>query len=297
MPRSAFISIYTYPHTKQIVEKPPKPPSSTRPLHYPRNMKNPTRGLGRFLWNIAGPERTERNNRFLAAGLALEAGMVNSVGFLAVQIYTSHMTGLTATLADQLVLGDYVIAGIAALGIVCFICGAATSTIIVEWATRRHMKSRYALVFVAEALTTLLVGLLAQEFTDHQLFWPIVAVLCWTMGIQNAIMTGITHGLIRTTHVTGMVTDFAMELGRLVYRNRPDDPDPVRADKYRIKLHLTIWGCFFVGGVIGAALSLWIGFYTVMPAAALLLILALVPVWTDLRLWHSDHHAFDLRAR
>ena len=71
----------------------------------------------------------------------------------------------------------------------------------------------------------------------------------------------------------------------------------MRADKYRIKLHLTIWGCFFVGGVIGAALSLWIGFYTVMPAAALLLILALVPVWTDLRLWHSDHHAFDLRAR
>ena len=58
-----------------------------------------------YLLTVAGPVRTPHHNVQLAALLALNAGVLNSVGFVAVSVYTSHMTGLTASVADQLVLG------------------------------------------------------------------------------------------------------------------------------------------------------------------------------------------------
>lgn len=250
--------------------------------------------IWRRLRNIAGPNRTERNNRALATGLAFTAGMVNSVGFVAIAIYTSHMTGLTAMLADQLVFGDYWLAFLAALAIVSFVCGAICCAIVFNFARRRRLKSRYAVVLVLEALATLLVGLLAQELADAQIVWPIIAVLGWTMGLQNAIITKITNAQIRTTHVTGMVTDIGIELGKAIYLKRADDPDPVRADFAKLGLHTQIVSVFFAGGLVGAWLSTIIGFYTVIPAAAILLILALIPVLEDFNIYTHDHHAYDL---
>lgn len=250
--------------------------------------------LWRRLRNIAGPIRTERNNRALACFLAFTAGMVNSVGFLAVAIYTSHMTGLSSSLADQLVLGNYRLAGLAALGIFSFISGAAICAIVFNWARRRRLKSRFAIVLVVEALAALFIGLLAEEFAAQGISWPIVAVLCWTMGLQNAIITKITDAQIRTTHVTGMVTDIGIEIGKALYIRHKDDPDPVRPNLGRLGLHAHIVGSFFFGGLIGAFLARFIGFYTVMPAAAILLTLALIPVLEDLNIYKHNHHAYDL---
>jgi len=38
-------------------------------------------------------------------------------------------------------------------------------------------------------------------------------LLCFIMGLQNAVITKISHAEIRTTHVTGLVTDVGIELG------------------------------------------------------------------------------------
>ncbi|MDP2165062.1 MAG: DUF1275 family protein [Hydrogenophaga sp.] len=43
--------------------------------------------------------------------LALVAGAANAVGFLAVGQYTSHMTGILSSVADNLVHGQLVLAG------------------------------------------------------------------------------------------------------------------------------------------------------------------------------------------
>lgn len=233
------------------------------------------------LRTIAGSVRTRENNRDLAIGLAFTAGMLNSVGFLAVSLYTSHMTGLTATLADQLVLGDYFVAFLAAMGIGSFITGAVMCSLLFNWARRRHIPSRFAIILVVEALAMLLVGLLAQTVTDWGVGWAIVAVLCWTMGLQNAVITKITGSTIRTTHITGMVTDVGIELGKLLYRTKPGDPDPVVAKTAQMKLHIAIIAAFFFGGVGGAITALAIGYYTVIPAAMILLVLASFPIAED----------------
>lgn len=239
--------------------------------------------FSRRLRTAAGAERTDRNNRYLAAGLAFTAGMVNSVGFLAIALYTSHMTGLAATVADTMVLGQFRIAGLAALGIFSFIVGSMVCALIFNWARRRQLQSRFALVLFVEAGATLLIGLLAEGSARLGMDWLIMAVLCWTMGLQNALITKISHAQIRTTHITGMVTDIGIEVGKWVYRNPKDDPDPVRPNFARLGTHIALVAAFFGGGVVGALLGQVIGFLTVLPAAAILFLLSIFPIIEDIK--------------
>mgnify|MGYP006215961311 CR=1 FL=1 len=112
------------------------------------------------LQQLAARDRTRQRNRQLGALLAFMAGAINAGGFLAVQRYTSHMTGVVSSIADDLVLGHglLVLAGLGAL--LAFVAGAATTAILINWARRRGLQGEYALSLALEALLLLLFGLL-----------------------------------------------------------------------------------------------------------------------------------------
>jgi uncharacterized membrane protein YoaK (UPF0700 family) len=64
-------------------------------------------------------------------------------------------------------------------------------------------------------------------------------MLCFIMGLQNATVTKISGARIRTTHVTGIVTNMGIELGKLLYWNRGPARSqmlPVRADRPKLRL-------------------------------------------------------------
>ena len=52
-------------------------------------------------------QRTQQANVRLGLTLAFVAGATNAGGFLAVGQYTSHMTGVISSVADQMVLGHW----------------------------------------------------------------------------------------------------------------------------------------------------------------------------------------------
>lgn len=241
--------------------------------------------LWRRVREVAGPERTPDRNFHLANLLALHAGVLNSVGFVATATYTSHMTGLTAIVADHLVLGDFRLVGLGLLAIASFVAGAASCALVFNWGRRRGLRSKYASVLVLESSMVLLFGLLADRVTWEHRTWLFIPVLCYTMGLQNAIVTKASDAQIRTTHVTGMVTDIGIELGKLLYRPSRADLAPVVANIGRLKHHLSIVGLFFAGGVLGAFGYLTVGFYALIPAALWLLVLALPPLVADFRDW------------
>ncbi len=118
--------------------------------------------------------------------------MLNSVGFVAVAFYTSHMTGVGAQVADHLVLGDYYLVGIGLLSIASFVTGAMACAVIFNWGRRRGLRSRYANVLLVEGTLMLVFGLLAEELTVSWRELVFVPVLCFTMGLQNAIITKIS---------------------------------------------------------------------------------------------------------
>ncbi|QJW83733.1 DUF1275 domain-containing protein [Ramlibacter terrae] len=238
-----------------------------------------------FIRGWTDVDRTTRANVRLGAFLALVAGATNAGGFLAVGQYTSHMTGLLSAVADQLVLGHVAVAVAAAGAILAFVGGAMTTAVLVNWGLRRGLASAYGLPLLLEAAALLVFGVFGASIgLFAPLFVPLtVVLLCFIMGLQNAVITKISRAEIRTTHVTGLVTDIGIELGKLLYINPKGHPQPVLANRQRLRIHGLLVACFFTGAVAGALGFKHAGFVSTVPLAIGLCLVTLRPVARDLR--------------
>lgn len=231
-----------------------------------------------YLRTLTAPERTRRSNLHLGLSLAFVAGATNAGGFLAVKEYTSHMTGVVSSMADDLALGRFSLVFDWMTSLMAFVLGAATSAILINWARRRRSRHEYSLPLLIEAMLLLAFGVLGA--TNHVIGTSMlvtVALLCFVMGLQNAMITKVSNAEIRTTHVTGLVTDIGIELGKILYYNRsehsPEKP-LVRANQDKLKVHLMLVLSFFVGGVIGALGFNHVGYVSTVPLAIVLALLA-----------------------
>ena len=210
----------------------------------------------RHLLLLTGQHRTPRMNWLLGALLAFNAGAINAGGFLIVHMYTSHMTGFVAMFVDSLVMGQMTLLLAAVGALLFFICGAATTGLLVHGARRQQLRSEYALPLALEALLMLVFGLIggliAQRPTPFAI--PlIVPLLAYIMGLQNALMSKASSSLIRTTHMTGVITDLGMELGKMLYWNRATVPGRrVQANRSKLQLLGSLLGMFVLGGLYGA---------------------------------------------
>lgn len=173
-----------------------------------------------------------------AAALAGVAGFTNSVmlGFFHAPV--SHMTGSVSRLATDSALGQRADAFLAALIIGGFLLGAILSGFIVGgW--KRMPSRRYGVGLMLEG------GLLALAtcllYYRERLALPIVALAC---GLQNALTTSYCGLLIRTTHVTGMVTDIGMMLGHWL-RHR-------QVEGWKLRFLCSLVASFGVGSWLGA---------------------------------------------
>ena len=228
-------------------------------------------------------QRTPQTDLKLGSVLAFVAGAANAGGFLAVGQYTSHMTGILSSVTDHLVLGELTLA-LASLGaVLAFLLGAMTTAGLVNWGMRRELRSAYGLPLILEAAALLVFGLFGAAIGFMTpIFLPLtVVLLCFIMGLQNAVITKISHATIRTTHVTGLVTDLGIELGKLVYVNRQPGAAPVRADRHRLRVHAQLITCFFLGGFAGALGFKHLGFVSTVPLALMLLLLVTRTVLDD----------------
>lgn len=237
-----------------------------------------------YLRALTSPHRTDIGNRRLGRSLAFVAGAVNAGGFFAVGQYTSHMSGIVSALADDTALGrtSLVLAGLASLA--AFFLGAATSAILINWGRRRGSHSRYALPLLLEAALLLAFGLAGARLAAQGHIEATVALLCFVMGLQNAIVTKVSRAEIRTTHVTGLVTDIGIELGKLFYWNSgATGADKVVADHARLRLLGSLLAMFLAGGLAGAFGFQHLGFIATVPLALALLSMAVVPLIDDWR--------------
>ena len=234
---------------------------------------------------LVGRHRSVRANRQLGWTLAFVAGAINAGGFLAVHQYTSHVTGTVSSLADNLALGhlDLVVDGI--VGVLSFLMGAMSCALMVNFARRRQLSSEFALPLMFEALLILCFGLMGSRLSEFEgLLVPFtVVLLCFIMGLQNALVTKLSNSVIRTTHMTGIVTDLGIELGKALYWNRREGEPPVRASAERITVLGGLLLAFTGGGVIGAYGFKFVGYASTVPLAVLLAALAVVPTWDDFR--------------
>ncbi len=238
---------------------------------------------------LVGKRRTTESNKALGRHLAFIAGAINAGGFMVVQQYTSHMTGILSLAVDSIALNHWLSAVSMIFYILFFICGAATTAIMVLYARTFHMYSQYALPLAFEALLLIMFGITNSKYMPqmHLDTFYIIALLCYLMGLQNAVITKLSDTAIRTTHITGMVTDIGIEIGKLLFFCKKGSAKHTKSNKDKISLHLSIVLSFLIGGVSGAYGFKYIGFVSVLPLAGYLLFISYMPIRKDFIVWKN----------
>jgi len=211
-----------------------------------------------------GATRSDRQNRFVAGYLAAVAGFVNSCGFLIIGSFTSPVTGNVGRFADDLALGKSDAALLAAVLVLAFFIGAFIASIALESRVLSRQTHVYGVLLLIEA--ALLVG-----FTElHRWGAPATpraqdaaaVLLCAAMGMQNSLVTRLSGAVVRTTHLTGVVTDLGIETARWFWYERGRlglgkrilvlDHPAERPHRPKIALLATIFVAFVFGGALGA---------------------------------------------
>lgn len=214
----------------------------------------------RKLGRVVQDHFTKKGPPWVLAGgffLAGIAGAVNAVGLMDVTHQgLTHVTGPLSHVATDF-LGGTPVQGLTALRmVVAFFLGAVLSGLIIRDAVLHHSR-RYG---VALMLESLLLFAAAWGFGADGLWANMAAAAA--AGLQNGLATSFSGAVVRTSHMTGVVTDLGINLGHAL-RNFE------RFDRHRFILHTMLFSGFLSGGVAAAALYARLQHLTLLfPAAA-----------------------------
>lgn len=200
----------------------------------------------------------------LALSLAWVAGYVNAAAVLTCGVVTSHVTGHASMLGLDAARRSWVDVGLMAALIAAFFAGAAISGFALELGRLRGWASIYVLPASIELvlLAAFAVGVRLHDPSATEVgggLWWMATTAALAMGVQNATITRISNGIVRTTHLTGIVTDLGHESAQLAVarRLRARGPDahagePLRTSGRRLLLLLLLVVAFVFGSACGA---------------------------------------------
>ncbi len=203
-----------------------------------------------------GQKRSFKHNMRLAILLCLNAGFVNAAGFLAFSVLTTNVTGHAALLAVDIATRNIRSTRMVALWLILFLAGAFISSFYIS-KVGRNKSFAYTVPIVFIILVLLFVAIFGYAYNNSLPETEYFAgSLLFSMGVQNAMVSMISGSVVRTTHLTGMITDLGIDLSEAVHSVNAINP----VVKRRIMLRLTIIISFLLGGVIGGFLFLKIKF-------------------------------------
>src|SRR5262249_37772568 len=154
-----------------------------------------------------GPSRSVVQNAILAAYLAFVGGFVNSAGFLLIGSFTSHVTGNVGRLANDLAAHDPKAAAGAGTMIAAFFAGAVLASMILESDALGRVAFAYGTALALEAVLLATFMLVFAGLAGGHLLRDLEAcLLCAAMGMQNSLVTRLSGAVVRTTHLTGVLT-------------------------------------------------------------------------------------------
>lgn len=197
-----------------------------------------------------GHKRTFKHNVRLAVLLCFTAGSVNAIGLLSLGVFTTNITGYAGTLAMDVASGQWQAAAIAAAFLLLFLLGAIFSSLYISLMGRRRQFAYTVPLFVelSVLLTVALLGSMTEGKMEVTAY--LAGALLFAMGLQNALVSMISGAVVRTTHLTGMVTDFGIAISEFI-KSRFVADERLRQ---RLFMQANIIFFFLVGGILGAIL-------------------------------------------
>lgn len=170
--------------------------------------------------------------------LAVTAGSINAVGFLGQHHQAlSHMSGTVTVLGIGLGQTHYDVALHALAILLAFFFGCVISGAIIRQGSLR-LGRRYGVALSLESAALFLAVYFLRRGANTGDY--LAALAC---GLQNAMVTTYSGSTMRTTHITGMVTDLGIACGHLLRGTE--------VDWFRFRIYGVLFLGFFAGGLIG----------------------------------------------
>lgn len=156
--------------------------------------------------------RTLGDNIKLGVLTAFTAGMVNVASFLIFLSFSSNVTGYFAIFAAEIVRGNFHQVFVVLGWILLFFFGSFTSNMIVIHFNGKHKYLAHSLPLVLEIVCLLTVGFYGQFFYHETLKETelLLSIMLFAMGLQNGLTASISNFAVKTTHLTGAVTDLGI---------------------------------------------------------------------------------------
>ncbi|WP_374948661.1 YoaK family protein [Mucilaginibacter sp.] len=194
-------------------------------------------------------KRTLNQNLMLASSTAFVAGIIDVVGVLAFLAFTSNITGHVANLAKNIVQQDFDSILVFGLWLFMFLFGAFVSNFIVKSLQHISYYRAHSAPIVLEILVLIFIAFYGNNFYKEstQERQIVIGALLFAMGLQNSLVSNVSGGLIKSTHLTGLFTDLGSELADWIHpRTRKTEEV-----KNKIYVRLTILVFFIFGGFAG----------------------------------------------
>ena len=209
-------------------------------------------------------DETHANRRgafLLPALLSMTAGAVDVIGFLALGLFTAHITGNLVILAAHYITGRFgEISPILSVPIFMLVLGMVTLT----FASKPTRTARRALLILQAALLLAFLGF-GVGFGPFPNIDSPMAVFVGMLGVaamatQNAVVRLALHGSPSTAVMTTNTAQFAVDVATLI-RNRDQKIDLSQVRR-RAELTFASMLGFVIGLVFGAVFELHFGLWS-----------------------------------
>ncbi|WP_143961031.1 YoaK family protein [Litoribacter populi] len=217
-------------------------------------------------------KRSTKDNLMLAGSTATAAGMVNVASVVAFFAFTSNVTGHVAILAEEIVKGHWHQVYIVLIWLLLFLFGAFLANYLIYSVVRKGTYVAHSVPVIIEIIVLLGVAFYGHNYyseTLRETEW-LVGALLFCMGLQNSLVSTITGGVVKTTHVTGLFTDLGAELSQWFHPKT----ESTKILKDRLTLRFTILSFYIFGGLVGGWFFLRFDFHVFYLVAAIMLFVA-----------------------
>ncbi len=202
--------------------------------------------------------RSNLDNIKLGVLTAFTAGMVNVSSLILFFSFTSNVTGHYAILAEEIAKGKWFQVFIVISWIFLFFAGSFLSNFIVINGKNVSNYISHSIPLVLEMICFIYVGIYGVYYYQETLMETemLVAILLFSMGLQNGLTASISNFSVKTTHLTGLTTDLAVHLSMITQKEYRDNPAII--DK--IKLLSSIAISYLTGGIIAGSITYYFEF-------------------------------------
>ncbi len=198
--------------------------------------------------------------------LSFQSGFLNAFGFVACGRYVSHVTGFGTQIGSAIATEKAMLA-LELIGFpLSYVLGSFVSGFITVAKIEKKMKPRFNIVvglFPLLILGLTFLGMMGffgpfgQDFLSFRDFLLLYS-LTFACGMQNGCFATLTKGQIRTTHLTGIVTDIGTDLSRLCFGKLSEEERELtkKTNFSRIMTFLS----FTIGSIVSVTVAPFWGF-------------------------------------